>query len=462
MKRLGGGEAQSRPRGVLPPGSERVGAVEAGQPGVAITAVDARASLLTPPGGCPVCHGPVPPSKGTKPRKYCSPACLVRAQRLRNRGLLDGVVADSGAPRRRGSWHTCPECRSRVWVRPSEEAQWRTCGKRTCAAARRRSPLLPWNPLQQRLVERMAESSLTLQDVATATGLSRATIRKWYQIHGRYLTSTSLGKLAGYLGMAYESALEAAGGKTGEEEMARTGRLTIATARPAPGTPRFREARIKAGAAMQGRPHSEAWRAKIRAGIIAAGAPAYGAAKLRTVQATPEGAAQQRLWIRLRWHPHPRRAEVIAWAREVSARLGRPDAEILEAWKPYLTERGIWVLGGRPPAERRHYLVAALVERWPAGTRGLWPMIAWWIGEAEDSAIGAEEVAKWWRTHEKHCTRSAMLSHTDAWTAGVDRVPHLSRRDARRLVHDVAALKDSGYEAFFAAYLPPRNTHVMG
>jgi transcriptional regulator with XRE-family HTH domain len=340
-----------------------------------------------------------------------------------------------------------------VWVRPSEEAKWRTCGKRTCAAAYRRIPLRGWNELQRRLSERMTASGLTLKDVAIATGLSRATIRRWYQERGRYLTSASLAAVARFLGLDDATALALAGGITGEQEMARTGRANIASGRPVPGTPKFRRARKKAGAAMRGRPHTPEWRAKIRAGLIAAGAPAYGAAKLRAVQATPEGAARQRLWIWLRWHPHPTRREVRAWARQVSPRLDRPDAEILAAWLPVLVERGIWALGGRPPAERRHYIVASLVERWPAGTRGLWPMVGWWVGGAEDKPIEPTELAKWWAIHRERCTSSPKLSHTDVWTRGVDRVPALPRHEARRLSNDVKRRGDAAYRDFFAPYL---------
>jgi transcriptional regulator with XRE-family HTH domain len=299
----------------------------------------------------------------------------------------------------------------------------------------------------------MVASGLTLKDVANATGLSRATIRKWYQEDGRYLTSISLAAVARFLGVDDATALALAGGITGEQEMARTGRENIATGRPAPGTARFRRARKKAGAAIRGRTHGPEWNARTRAGLIAAGAPAYGAAALRAFMATPDGAARHRLWIRLRWHPHPTRDEVRAWAAEIAARLGRPDAEILEAWKPALTKRGIWALGGRPPAERRHYLVAALVERWPAGTHGSWAMIAWWVGKSEGKPIEPTDVARWWWSHRQHCTSSATLSRPDAWTRAVDRVPTLPRHEARRLVSDAERQFDAAYAQFFAPYL---------
>jgi hypothetical protein len=42
----------------------------------------------------------------------------------------------------------------------------------------------------------------------------------------------------------------------------------------------------------------------------------------------------------------------MAWAREIAERQGLSDAQVLDAWKPYLTARAIWALGGRPPEER--------------------------------------------------------------------------------------------------------------
>lgn len=317
--------------------------------------------------------------------------------------FVPATAVATGAARARGSWHTCPLCRRRVWVRPSEEAWWRTCS-RSCAAARRRTPLLPWNSLQQRLVERIAESSLTLSGVATATGLSRATIRMWYLERGRYLTSASLSRVAAYLGMSYESALEAAGGKTGEEEMARTGRLNIATARPAPGTRRFVQARTRAGKSIRGRPHGPEWNARIRLGLIAAGAPSYGAAKLKAVQATQDGQARQRLWQWLRWHPHPTRDEVRAWARVIGARLNQRPGWVLAAWLPYLESRGLWSRAGRRANERRHAIVETLRERWPAGMHGSWDAAAILVSKADNYPIDGPALAQWWRDHKGGCT----------------------------------------------------------
>ena len=372
----------------------RAAAVD-GQPGP-LVGRDANPAL------CPVCGEPVPPSRG-RPRKYWPPSCAVRAQRLRNKGLLDGVVADTAVARRRGAWHTCPVCRKRVWVRPSEEATWRTCGA-ACAAARRRTPLLPWNPLQQRLAERITEDRLTLKDVATATGLSRATIRKWYQERGRYLTSTSLGRIAAYLGLPFDAALKEAGGVTGEQEMARTGRLNITAARSAPGSMRFRRARRKAGATTKGRPHTASHTAAIREALIQAGAPIYGAAKLRAVQATASGAARQRLWIRLRWHPRPSRADIRAWAGEVGSRIDQAPTTVLRAWVPYLVDRGLWSPRGRKTNERRHRILAALRERWPGGSHGYWEAAAVLVGEAEGTGSSGLELLQWLDHHRRYCT----------------------------------------------------------
>jgi transcriptional regulator with XRE-family HTH domain len=383
---------------------------------------------------CPVCREPVPESRGSTPRKYCSSRCTLRAQRLRNRGLLDGVVAETGTARRRGTWHTCPICRKQVWVRPSEEPWWRTC-KGACAAARRRSPLLPWNPLQQNLVERIAASNLTLKDVATATGLSRTTIRKWYQERGRYLTSTSLSRIAAYLGLSAEAALEAAGGKTGEEEMARAGHATIDANRPTPGTVAFRRARKKAGAATKDRPHSESHTAAIRDSLIRAGAPAYGAAKLRAVQATASGAACQRLWIRLRWHPRPSRAEIRSWAQEVGRRIGQSPAAVLDAWIPHLEDRALWSPRGRKSNERRHHIIAALRERWPGRMHGFWDAAAELVGVAEKRDWSAFELAQWWAQHQHYCLGAEpdSAAATDAVTAAVVRLAALEPGRVRHL-----------------------------
>lgn len=401
---------------------------------------------------CPVCGEAVRPSLGARPRRYCSDRCRGQAQRLRNKGLLPGSIGGDQDWRRRGAWHTCPVCRRRAWVPASAEAQWRTCSA-GCAAARRRDASLPWNRLQQRLRERMAAEQLTLKDVAAAAGVSRATIRLWYQKQGRFLTSSSLTGLARVLGLSFEAALAEAGGTTGEQEMARTGRSNIATARPASGTAKFKSARQKAGATMRGRPHRPEWNERIRASLIAVGAPAAGARKLRAIQSTAEGQSRQRLWAWLRWHPHPTRGQVIAHAGEIARRLGRPDAEVLAAWKPHLADRGIWALGGRPPMERRHYLIRALLDRWPEGTRGFWPVAAWWVGEAEERAWEPTEVAKWWDVHAPACTRTAFLARPDGWTAAVDRVPQIARHEARALVARARTSKDAAYADFFGPFL---------
>ncbi len=409
---------------------------------------------------CPVDGLPIPPSRGTKPRKYCSTRCLVRAQRLRNKGRLNGVVADTGEARRRGREHTCPVCGRTVWVRPSEEAKWRTCSTE-CGAERRRDRSWPWNPLQQRLAERMRADRLTVKDVASATGLARATFRLWQQEHGRYLTSASLERVAAFLGLPYEMALAEAGGTTGEQEMARTGRLNIATARPAPGTPKFRRARRQQGRTTRGRPHTPEHAARIRASLLASErareAHWRSGAALGAFQRSPAGAACQRLWQRLRWHPEPSRGELREWASEVGDRIGMPDGDVLAAWEPHLRRRGLWGSGPHPE-ERRHAIVASVLAKWPARTHGAWPLIAWWVEQASDGgdSIDGPGLAAWWAMHRPRCTKAAMMDASNPWVEAARQLPSITRDQALTIARAAKRDGERAYPAALAPHLPHR------
>jgi transcriptional regulator with XRE-family HTH domain len=87
------------------------------------------------------------------------------------------------------------------WVTRADEGSRRACSP-ACAAALRRH-LIPWNGLQQRLVEGISAQRLTLKDVASATGVSRRTIGKWFAMKGRYLRSEGVARLAAYLDLEY-------------------------------------------------------------------------------------------------------------------------------------------------------------------------------------------------------------------------------------------------------------------
>lgn len=82
----------------------------------------------------------------------------------------------------------------------------------------------------------MRRDDLTLKDVATSSGVNRTTIRCWFNERDRFLISRNLDKVAAFLGFGLAEAIPLAGGHTGEDEMARTGRANIDAGRPVPGT----------------------------------------------------------------------------------------------------------------------------------------------------------------------------------------------------------------------------------
>ena len=130
-----------------------------------------------------------------------------------------------------------------------------------------------------------------------------------------------------------------------------------------------RAAVAHAAAARRGHERSAPVRDRIRAGKLASPAYEREASRLAHQSRSPYGIVMRGLGGRLRHQPLPSRTEIRRWAREASTRAGWTDVQVLEAWKPHLTARGNWALGGRPPAERRHYLIRALLDRWPRGTR---------------------------------------------------------------------------------------------
>jgi AcrR family transcriptional regulator len=328
-----------------------------------------------------------------------------------------------------------------------------------CAAALRRH-LQPWNQLQQLLIEKMRRDDLTLKDVATSSGVNRTTIRRWFNERERYLTSSNLDKVAAFLGFGLAEAIPLAGGHTGEEEMARTGRANIDAGRPTPGTKKFDRARARAGKTMRGRTHSPEWNARIGASLATAGAPEWGAAKLRALQATPDGQACQRLWVWLRWHPDPTREQIRSRAQVVGDRLDRSEGEVLASWLPHIKARGLWATG-RPAMERRHFIVAALRAWWPDRVQGLWDLAAWWVGQDSDDDLSGPELANWWKFHQRACTGVGQR-HPEPWTDAAERLPPITAHRARVVAGQAKLRGEVAYRGNLGSVLPEPPPHKTG
>jgi transcriptional regulator with XRE-family HTH domain len=308
--------------------------------------------------------------------------------------------------RKKGEWKTCPKCRTRVWVSQWKISQWRTCGRQCDVVARRKLP--PWNPLQVRCLERIAETHLTVRAFARAAGISDVALRHWFRRRGSTTSAQTLRKLAEVLGIPEEQALAEAGGRTAEDSRVDRARK----ARAVPRDPiRMAQAHRKAGDALRGKPKSPE---HIAASVAfwenrSAEAKARGVEALIAGSRSAKGRALHGLYGRLRHTPTPSREQLATWAQTVGERLGLPPDAVLAIWKPYLQKRGLIGTAGRPRLERRHRIIVDSLTTCGLTPDGRIPTSFWGRALSELEQVEkhpprtVESVRQWWIDHKRAC-----------------------------------------------------------
>jgi len=305
------------------------------------------------------------------------------------------------AQRAKGEWRRCmgAGCGKRFWIEPSNETGRRTCSH-ACYGASRRSP--PWNKVQVRLNQHLAEAGKTLSSLGREIGVPPGTLRSWFQHKGSPTSRRNLQLIAEVLHISLEDAVREAGGTADEQrlEAARRGRERRPQ-RPTEAT------RAKMSAAGRGKRKSPEHIAHVQAARRASGGMARSnAARLAVAQST-EWRASQSLRLYLRWHGSPSLEELRAWAMQTAGHLDVCIGEVIAWWNPQLAKRGLPRMGGRPNDVQR----CRVLRDWIA-TRGQPTGYGYWYL--------APEGPGWRRDHKVRCPTlraASLVSRDDAKTS---------------------------------------------
>jgi hypothetical protein len=207
----------------------------------------------------------------------------------------------------------------------------------------------------------MRRSNLSWTQAAAAVPCSVTTLRKWFRIPGRKLTYRLLGKVAAFVGLSPEEALNETGGITGEYRRAHA-------VRPKSRRRRTGAAIRKTAAALRGRTRPRTVAEKVRASWAAnTSARAAASERLRQYNRTTEGATMRRLLNLLRWQPNPSENRIREHAVVVAAERGCSPTAVLHIWAKPLRKHSLWAPSprGRRPDETVHRFVLHLDATWP-------------------------------------------------------------------------------------------------
>ena len=333
--------------------------------------------------------------------------------------LVKVVMHGSWLPpsRGRGSWAVCPVCQSLTWLRDSEEEARAGLGVYTCSQlckVERKRPI-PKNALQERLLEYTRKRSLTFTAVGQETGIS--TLSWWYESPNHRLEAKGLRRLATFLSITYDRALEEAGGVSGEEHRADAARRNLSNWKRKAGK------RIVRAASKRGGERTADLR---RNGLPAEHATAIRdaverrdnspmALALKTLRASPTNALLNPLWVRLRHHPKPGTQTIRQWEREEAAKHGVTPAAISGIWRPYLAKRNLRGAAGRKPASERQAIFLELdasQNRTPTGKRrrGFWDELDRRVAKAEGVSPGVPTLKEWARSNRLSTGNTALGS----------------------------------------------------
>lgn len=314
-----------------------------------------------------------------------------------------------------GRERTCPECKQKMWVKPSRDKQWRVCGKE-CAAARRRR-FEPRNQLQARCIEWTAERHSDLTTLAREVGMPPHRLLLWLR-QGVYAKHELIRALATYFGIPYAKALSEAGGETFEEWSRRTARERATAVL---GNPRGSD-EAKARAAVGGRASRGVTRRKgtgerISAALKASPRRAEYNARLAEIHGTLRMRLLHSLVAWLKAHPAASRADIEARAELVADRYGLTGPAVMTAWRDFLERSGRLPSQGRPRStESRCELVRAVYANWPrtpAGNlkHGFLSRAFQLVKAQEGDAAPADEesLRRWWLAERRQCPEAAAL-----------------------------------------------------
>jgi hypothetical protein len=290
----------------------------------------------------------------------------------------------------------CAHCRTPFNALACEDRVY--CSRRCNDAAR--CPIPPPRSLFHRAVyDRWLASGLPLTQFAARAGLTTTGLSRLLKAETPPNEST-VAKLTQALGAPLPPIVTATALRRA------VGIAKIAHARPAPGSPRFVEARRKAGRALAGRPLSAAHRQALAAAMRQSPAHARAHAQLVAAKRTPRGRAVSMLSRYLQDHPSPSRKQLRELAKHAAAKLGMSAAGVWGEWQTVLQKRGLVSKGGPTANETRHQLIDELMNGWPrtaAGRlrKGFWEEAARRVATAEGREWSGPELQEWYRRHTR-------------------------------------------------------------
>lgn len=282
---------------------------------------------------------------------------------------------------------------------------------------RRRSK--PWNTLQDRIAQHLAQSGGNLSSFERELGIHQKALSRWFRRKGKNTKRRNLERIADVLGISVEDAIREAGG-TSEDQRAEHARRTT-TAYRASMTPRElreldRKRGRKIGRALSGKPKSPEHVSNVQAARAASrGKERSDAARLKASKAIKMRVIHSmgaRLMVARRMNRAPTPEAVRQWIHDVSATMRRkyPQEGITAATLiprylgPFMKKHGLRIKVGRPPVDRRRRTeIEQLMTDWPRDRRGdlvngFWPAALSKIQdlEGDEAPKSKESLRQWW------------------------------------------------------------------